>query len=173
MNTRIKPEQRVHELLTSLENPQLDTPADVEVFYRNLMEVVWDYKIPSMLFDFYDPHIYVYRENGDNLDGVQAVVQDVMVLEAAFPDVKINVEAVVCVGNPEDGYELFARRYLNGTSLGYSQYGPPTENVLDNTCMSLNMIRMVQVDGRWQIVSEHLNQSTRTIRVAMGGSYEL
>lgn len=173
MMTTVKPEVRIQQLTDSLDSCTFKDTAEVVKFYREWMEIVWDYKIPSKLFDFYAPDIHVYRENGDDLYGIQAVVQDVMVIEAAFPDVKINVEAVVCVGNPEDGYEIFARRYLNGTSLGYSKYGPPTENVLDDTCMSLNMLKMEKVEGRWQVVSEHLNQSTRTIRVAMGGSYEL
>ncbi|MDR2932685.1 MAG: hypothetical protein LBV27_06210 [Oscillospiraceae bacterium] len=172
MKTAVRPEERVQQLTDSLDNASFANTAEVEKFYCEWMELVWDYKIPSKLFDFYAPNIHVYRENGDDLEGIQAVVQDVMVVEAAFPDVTMHVEAVVCVGNPEDGYELFARRYLNGTNLGYSRYGAPTERVLDDTCMSLDMLKFEKIDGRWQVVQEHLNQSTRTIRVAMGGPYE-
>ena len=167
-------EARVNELLEKLEAPSLETTADVEQFYCDWMELVWNCKVPSKLFDFYKPDIHVHRENGNDRHDIREVVKEVLALEAAFPDIQIRVGATVVVGDPEHGFELFARRYFSGTNLGYSRYGAPTQAALEGEqCMSLDMLKLQQINGRWQVVSEYLSYSERTFRVTMGGPKEV
>ncbi len=170
----MKLEDHVNEMLKKLENPQLKSRDDVEQFYRDWMEVVWDLKVPSKLFDFYKPDIYVYRENNNSSNGVREIIKEVLAVEAAFPDIKVRIEGVVVTGDEEHGYQLFARRYFNGTNSGYSQYGEPTGKELEgDTCLSLDMLKLEKVDGRWQVVNEYTMYSERTMRVTMGGPKEV
>ena len=168
-----RPDELLNELIQRVENAVLETPEDVKQFYCDWMEVVWNYRVPGLLFDFYQPNIMVYREDGNNNHGVRDIVREVTELEAAFPDIKIRIGAMVCVGNKDDGFQLFARRYFNGTNLGYSKYGAPTGGKLEgDKCMSLDMMTLEKINGKWKIVKEYTMMSARTIRVAMGGSCE-
>ena len=169
-----RPDELLNELIAKVENPSLETQEDVKQFYADWMELIWNYRVPSMLFDYYLPDIMVYRENGSNKHGIREIVREVTEMQAAFPDIKIRIGSMVCVGSKEEGFQLFATRYFNGTSLGYSQYGAPTGKKLEgDKCMSQDMIRLEKIDGRWKIVKEYTMMSARTIRVAMGGEYEL
>lgn len=163
-------EELVQETLDNLADPKLESPADVKAFYQNLMNAVWTYKCPSMLFDFYPTDIHVCRENGNDLDGIFAVVRDVAALEAAFPDITVRVGAMVVTGDPEQGFQVWARTYFNGTSLGYSRYGAPTGRKLEgDSCMTLSMLKLERIGGRWKIVQEATMFSDATLRKTMGG----
>lgn len=170
----MKIEDRVNELLYKLENPDLKTREDADQFYRDWTDVVWNYKMSGKLFDYYPREIHVHRENGNDRHDVREIVKEVLALQAAFPDLKVRVEATVVVGDEEHGYQIWGRRYFNGTNLGYSKYGAPTGGELeDEKCMSLDMIKLEKINGRWQITNEYLMYSERTIRVAMGGPAEV
>ena len=160
----------VQETLERLRDPQLKTTADVKAFYSDFVDAIWTYKCPSVMFDFYKQDIYICRENGANLDGLFAAVKDVAALQAAFPDIKIRIGSMVVVGNEEEGYQIWARTYFNGTNLGYSQYGAPTGKKLQgDSCMTLSMLKMERINGKWKIVSESTMYSDVVLRNAMGG----
>ena len=169
-----RPDELLNELIQKVENTTIETQDDVKQWYADWMELIWNYRIPSMVFDFYKQDILVYRENGWNTKDVREIVRETTELQAAFPDMKVRVGAMVCVGNKEEGFQLFARRYFNGTSLGYSQYGAPTGQKLEgDKCMSLDMLKLENINGKWKIVSEYMMMSTRSIRLAMGGPAEI
>ena len=163
-------EDLVQETLDHLANPQLESAADVKAFYQNLLKAVWTYKCPSMLFDFYKKDIHVYRESGNDLDGIFAVVRDVAALEAAFPDISVRIGSMVVTGDPQNGFQIWARSYFNGTNLGYSRYGAPTGQKLEgDSCMTLSMLKLERIGGTWKIVQEATMFSDATLRRAMGG----
>ena len=105
-----------------------------------------------------------------NIDGIFAVVRDVAALEAAFPDITVRVGAMVVTGDPEQGFQVWARTYFNGTNLGYSRYGAPTGRKLEgDSCMTLSMLKLERIGGRWKIVQEATMFSDATLRRTMGG----
>ena len=160
----------VQETLDKLADVKLDTHEDVKDFYRTWMDAVWNYQCPSMLMDFYIKDIHMYRENGFDCKGIFEVIKETATLQAAFPDMKIRVEAMVVKGDKETGYDVWARSYFNGTNLGYSQYGAPTGKKLEgDLCMNLDMLRIEQVDGKWKVVKQSLMRSARLLRETMGG----
>ncbi len=164
----------VQETLDKLADPKLECAADVKDFYRTWMDAVWNYQCPSMLFDFYTKDIHVYRENGDDCVGIFAVVKEVAAIQAAFPDMKIRVASMVVNGDPENGYQIWARTYFNGTNLGYSKYGPPTGKKLEgDLCMNLDMLKLEQIGGKWKVVQESLMRSARILREVMGGPHNI
>lgn len=164
----------VQETLDALADVQLECAADVKKFYCTWMDAVWNYQCPSMLFDFYKTDICVYRENGHDCKGIFAIVKEVAALQAAFPDMKVRVAAMVVTGDPENGFQLWARSYFNGTNLGYSQFGAPTGKKLEgDLCMNLDMLKLEKVDGKWKVVEESLMRSERILRETMGGPHNI
>ena len=148
-------DELIHETLNHLADPQLESAAEVKNFYQDLMYAVWNYKCPGMLFEFYGKDIHVYRENGNDLHGIFAVVRYVAELEAAFPDISVRIDSIVVAENPKSGFQIWARNYFNGTHLGCSRYGAPTGKKLEeDRCMALSMLKLEKIEQRWKIIRE-------------------
>lgn len=155
----------IKDLLKIVDTTELNQTSDVEVFMKAFLKLVWDYKMVGKILDYYVKDILVYRENGDDLKGVKALVQDTFAMLAAFPDMKIIVEDLIVVRTEDEkGYEVFSRRYLKGTNTGFSQYGPPTGKNLGNVCLNLSMLTLREVDGQWKIVNEKCMHSVNWIK---------
>jgi len=155
----------IKELAEIVENGEFNQTSDVEVFMKAYLKLIWDYKMVGKILDYYVDDILVYRENGDNLKGVKALVQDTFAMLAAFPDMKLIVEDVIVVPTEdEEGYEVFSRRYLTGTNTGFSKYGPPTGKKLGNVCLNLSMLTFRKVNGQWKIVDERCMHSVNWIK---------
>ena len=170
----MKLEEQFLELRNRIIDPQLTSAEAVKAFYTDWMTLVWNWKAPTFLFDFYAPKLHQWRENGNDRYDIREIVKEVAMLEAAFPDITVRVEDIVVSGNEEDGWQLFARRYFNGTSLGPSPFGTTgTGKKLEgDTCLSLDMMRLEKVNGRWQVVNENVMYSERTFRTTMGGPFD-
>jgi predicted ester cyclase len=156
----------IKELSDKVENAELNNIVEVEEFFRAYMKLIWDYKMIGMIYNYYDDNVVIHCENGKELVGVEAFVKDTSALLAAFPDAKLIIEDVIVVGNVDDGYQLFSRRYVDGTNLGASKYGPPTGKKLGKVCLNLSMIIIKKIDNKWKIIDERCMHSARWIRKA-------
>ena len=98
---------------------------------------------------------HVYRENGNDLHGIFAVVRDVAELETAVPDISVRIDSIAVAENPKSGFQIWARNYFNGTHLGCSRYGVPTGKKLEeDRCMALSMLKLEKIEQRWKIIRE-------------------
>ena len=155
----------IKELTNIVDNAELNQTSDVEVFMKAYLKLIWDYKMVGKISDYYVNDILVYRENGDDLKGVKALIQDTFAMLAAFPDMKIIVEDVIVVPTEDEkGFEVFSRRYLTGTNSGFSKYGPPTGKKLGKVCLNLSMLTIRKVNGKWKIVDERCMHSINWIK---------
>jgi predicted ester cyclase len=154
---------RIEELSEAIEAIELKNVKEVEAFVRNYTTLIWDYKMIGKIYDYYQPDIEVIREDRILIKGVDKVVEDVTILLAAFPDMKVDIENVIVSGNQEEGYKIFRRMRYKGTNKGYSRFGPPTGKSLGNNCLALSMFYLKKIDGAWKITSEMDMRSTEWI----------
>jgi len=89
---------------------------------------------------------------GKEYRGMEALKELVWRTRRAFPDLRIHVTDVFCVGNDVDGYKTTMPDVLTGTHTGPSSFGPPTGKSFAYNGIAVCYVQ--KVGGRWQYVSE-------------------
>ena len=90
---------------------------------------------------------------GKQSKGMKTLENLVWSTKRAFPDLRIHITDVVCVGNDIDGYKTIMPDVLVGTHTGHSDlFGPPTG--LSASWAGLAFCYVQRVKGKWQYVAE-------------------
>ena len=104
-------------------------------------------------------HEYFYEDwettstFGKKTKGMAALKSVVWNTKRAFPDLRIHITDVTCVGNDVDGYKTIMPDVLVGTHMGFSEmYGPPTGKRAQWSGLAFCYVQKVK--GRWQYVAE-------------------
>ena len=146
---------------SALQPPTLNAPATFLPYCAewviNTTDKVWlPDRTPEQVTEALHEHFYVDWEstsNGKTFRGMHALESLVTSTRNAFPDLKIHITDVVCVGNDIDGYKTIMPDVLVGTHLGPSAlFGPPTGKTATWSGMAFCYVQ--KVDGRWQYVAE-------------------
>ncbi len=145
---------RIDELCDAVDQCSFSNVEEVRQFIKDLTVLVYDYKMVGKLYDFYLEDIECHKQNRKRLQGVEALVQNVLDICAEFPDLKANVENVIVSKVDNDFYKVFRRLRYRGTNLGYSKNGAPTGKSLGDKCLNLSLLHIKRVNGRFQIVFE-------------------
>ena len=74
---------------------------DVESFLRESVEAIWDRKMLGRIVELYAPHAQVHSGMGASLHGGQQVLDRAVQCLAAFPDLRIFVDDIVCARRAE------------------------------------------------------------------------
>lgn len=158
------------ELENAVQRLQIEGPESLTEYFRLYTLLIFQYKEVGHLYDLYADDAVVYRENGHRLQGAHEVMRDAAVFLGGFPDLAITFADAFAVED-EAGYKLWRHYYLNGSNLGYSKYGPPTNKPLGGEkCLVMSMATVAMRSGRPQVVREFAMYSSDWIRqVCTGG----
>lgn len=111
---------------------------------------------------------------GRRAKGMKSLETLVWNTKRAFPDLKIHITDVVCVGNDVDGYKTIMPDVLVGTHLGPSEmYGEPTHK--SATWAGLALCYVQKVNGKWQYVAEWVvhDELAAALQLGVAGSVAL
>lgn len=144
----------MNKLLKDIKNVDLEEKSDVLDFVKKYTELIYNYNMVGLIYDYYKEDVEVLKENKLRLKGVDAVVKDILQLQAAFPDLKVSIENTIIYGNAQEGYKVYRRMKYKGTNTGYSRYGVATGRKLGNNCLALSIFYIRNIDGRWKITNE-------------------
>lgn len=144
-----------------VDNCKFETPEQVTELFEAYTHLIWKYKQVGRIYDFYYDGMMIHREGGNDLIGVDKVVQDTLACLAAFPDMEFKFYDIHGTGNPEDGFRFGQAVYFKGTFNGISKYGLGTGASFEpNECVDICECLVKKVDGKWRVVEEWGDRST-------------
>ena len=142
-------------------NCKFETPQQITELFEAYTHLIWKYKQVGRIYDFYYDGMMIHREGGNDLIGVDKVVQDTLACLAAFPDMEFKFYDIHGVGNPEDGFRFGQAVYFMGTFNGVSKYGLGTGAAFEpHECVDICECLVKKVDGKWRVVEEWGDRST-------------
>ncbi|MFE7083297.1 hypothetical protein [Priestia megaterium] len=149
---------------------QFETAEQVCELFEAYTHLIWKYKQVGRIYDFYYDDMIIHREGGNDLIGIDKVVQDTLACLAAFPDMEFKFYGIHGVGNPEDGFRFGQAVHFAGTNTGISKYGRGDGSSLPpHECVDLCECLIKKVDGRWRVVEEWGTRSTETMDRVLRG----
>jgi len=143
---------------------EIHNEADVKVFFKHYTSLVWNYKMPGYLLDYYAEDIKIQTANWAFIHGAQGMMTYALDFMAAFPDLTVNLDDIIVRGDNENGYKVFRRLYFDGSNIGVNKYGKSTGKSLDGDCLCLSMIDFKEVEGEWLITAEKFINSEEHIQ---------
>jgi predicted ester cyclase len=151
----------------AIEKLEINDKEDVKEFFKLYTSLVWNYKMPGYLLDYYAEDIKVQTANWETINGAKAMMTYALDFMAAFPDLSVNLDDIIVHGDNQNGYKVFRRLYFDGSNIGVNKYGKSTGKSLDGDCLCLSMIDFKQVHGEWWITDEKFINSDEYIKSAM------
>lgn len=144
-----------------VDNCKFETPEQVTELFEAYTHLIWKYKQVGRIYDFYYDGMMIHREGGNDLIGVEKVVQDTLACLAAFPDLEFKFYDIHGTGDPENGFRFGQAAYYKGTFLGVGKYGLGTGAAFaPNECVDICECLVKKVDGKWRVVEEWGDRST-------------
>jgi predicted ester cyclase len=158
---------KIKQLESEIESIEINGKQNVIDFFKAFTSLVWDYKMPGRIYDFYKEDIVVQTSNWNKLNGIEAVVIDTLDFMAAFPDLTVNLEDIIVHGSVEKGFKVFRRLYFEGSNIGTNKFGKSTGKSLGKDCLCLSMIDFEMVEGEWLITNEKFINSEEHIKATL------
>ncbi len=153
-----------------VDNCKFETAEQVCELFEAYTHLIWKYKQVGRIYDFYYDDMIIHREGGNDLIGIDKVVQDTLACLAAFPDMEFKFYGIHGVGNPEDGFRFGQAVHFAGTNTGISKYGRGDGSALPpHECVDLCECLIKKIDGRWRVVEEWGTRSTETMDRVLRG----
>lgn len=149
----------IKRLVAEVDSADFQTNDDVRNFIYNLTKLVYDYKMIGKIYDFYSKDVEYHKQNKVLFHDIEDVVRDVAAFEAAFPNLKTNIESIIVYKVDNDFYKVSKRLHYWGNNYGIGKYGVATGKSLANNCMSMSIIHLKRIKGEWKITFEINNDS--------------
>jgi hypothetical protein len=159
--------ENIKKLEGTIENIEINGKQDVIDFFKAYTSLVWDYKMPGRIYDYYKEDIVVQTANWHRLNGVEAVVIEVLDLMAAFPDMRVKLDDIIVNGTVDSGFKVFRRLYFEGSNIGINKYGKSTGKSLGQDCLCLSMIDFENINGEWLVTNEKFINSEEHIKESL------
>ncbi len=158
---------KIAEITAKIKANPMANKEDIRTFYKDVMELVVDYKMPGNLYDFVHNDVDYYRGNRTYTKGVEPFVTEVVAFLSAFPDVVADIEDTIVKADETGGYKLCARIRFRGTNGGASYVGAPTGKSLEEGGLSLHFIYISKVNDKWGAHKLMFADSTEWIEKTM------
>lgn len=156
-----------------VDNCPHETPEQIAQLFEAYTHLIWKYQQVGRIYDYYYEGMIIHREGGDDLVGVDQVVQDTLQFLAAFPDLEFKFNDIWCVGNPADGFRFGQSVHFKGTHSGPGKYGPGNNVAIQPHEMTdLCQCLVKFVDGKWRVVEEWGVRSTEAMERIMKAGRE-
>lgn len=149
----------IKRLVAEVDSADFQTNDDVRDFIYNLTKLVYDYKMIGKIYDFYSKDVEYHKQNKVLFHDIEDVVRDIAAFEAAFPNLKTNIESIIVYKVDNDFYKVSKRLHYWGNNYGIGKYGVATGKSLANNCMSMSIIHLKRIKGEWKITFEINNDS--------------
>jgi hypothetical protein len=149
----------IKQLVAEVDNVEFYSNDDVRAFISNITKLIYDYKMLGKIYDFYIEDIEYHKQNKVIFTNIEDVVRNVAEFCAAFPNLKTNIENIIVYKEQEDFYKVSKRLHYWGNNYGYSRFGPPTGKSLANNCLSMSLLHLKRIEGKWKITLEINNDS--------------
>ena len=167
------PEKRQEEfrkLREIVENPDFKTAQDVEIFFTALTKYIWEHKMIGKIYDFYTDDIIIYKENDENLNGVEFEFQYTKEFISAFPDLKVTFLCMMAEKTGEEEFKFVQVTHLDATSTGPTSAGPATGKKLNySNQLDICECLLKKVNGQWRIVGEWVVDSKKRVDSVLKG----
>ena len=123
-----------------------------EDLVRTAVAAVWNARLPGAVSRFYAED---YRASlpGRRIFGPEEVQGEVLMMLAAFPDLHLHVDDVLC-REDHDGAHTSTRWTLLGTNTGPSHFAPPSNRYVRLTGITHHRIRDFRLQEGWTEYSE-------------------
>lgn len=129
-----------------------------------LTKMVWNHNLLGLVHEYYDAQAEYKCANGRKMFGPEAIVNEFLSMQAAFPDMRVHIVESFAHGDAQQGFTVYQRSWCEGTNTGTSRFGPPTGNVLNEQNSMGQTVYMFQPrQGRWRICREFSLRSQPTI----------
>ena len=123
---------------------------DFPHFIIGITKEIWEDRQISLLETCYAKDIIV-RSAGGIKQGRQAVIDDTLAKMAAFPDLKILAEDVICSGGETQHYLFSHRTVITSTQTGDSIYGPASGKRYYARCIADCAVTDGVFDDEWLV----------------------
>ncbi len=114
-----------HNAPTPLARPN-DADFDIEVFVRQTLEQIWNWRYFHLIRDYFAPNYIGYTVPDRWIHGQADYFAFVMSMIVALPDAKMNLDHIYWNVDSDGRYRVAVRWSLVGTHDGYSKYGDPS-----------------------------------------------
>lgn len=143
---------------------------DVRAFLTLLTKLVYDYKMIGKLYEYYAPDVEYHKQNKVVFKNIEDVVRNVAEFCAAFPNLRTNIEHIIVYKQDDGFYKASKRLHYWGNNYGVSKYGPPTGKSLANNCLSMSLLYLKKIDGKWKITFEINSDSEEWLEEVQTGA---
>ena len=129
---------------------------DCPAWVINTTDEVWGTKphVNATLERYFSPNFTSHGSFGTRYSGLDNLKKAVANTQRAFPDLKIYIDDVFCIGNDIDGYKTVMPDTLTGTNRGASAYGPATGKSVTYSGIAITYVQRNSVTHEWQYVAE-------------------
>lgn len=150
-----------------------DGTLDVAAWIIRTTYEIWDMQMPGRIREYYIEDSAINEGAGQRIEGRDAIINNTLETQAAFPDLEVKILDIIWQGNEEDGYKTSMPSYLEGTNTGYSEFGPPTGKELNRSNnMAIANCLVKKIDGKWQYTEEWVRHDERAREVVCSGTGE-
>lgn len=147
-----------------IEKSELHTTEDAVAYADALTRLVWNHNQLGLVYELYDENAVLKGANGSKITNLTGIVGQFLGLQAAFPDLRVNITEAFGSGDAQAGFVVYQRSYCDGTNLGTSMYGPPTGNLLhEKNSMGQTVYVFKKAQDRWKVSSEFSLRSNASI----------
>ena len=125
-----------------------DIYADIVHYIIRCTHRIWEEGGLGRIYDHYAHNILLHTADGD-VHGVEPVVSGSARVMAAYPDLQLLGDDVVWSGDSERGFHTSHRITHQGTNLGWSVYGPPTNRVMRRKAVAHCVVKDNLIVEEW------------------------
>jgi predicted ester cyclase len=127
---------------------------DPEHFVRSMIHEVWNWRLLNKVRDYFAETIHLESASTRRFHGYNAYQAYILSLLSPFPDLAVDVEHFVVLGDEETGYRTATRWRMRGTHTGFGMYGEPTGNPIQILGVSHHLIHGGKVQHEWTLFDE-------------------
>mgnify|MGYP005808885329 CR=1 FL=1 len=144
----------IKRLQASVKNASFQSNEDVRQFIYDLTKLIYDFKMIGLIYDYYARDVEYHKQNKVLFRDVEDVVRNVAEFEAAFPNLRTNIESIIVYQENENFYKVSKRLHYWGNNYGVGKFGVATGKSLANNCMSMSTLHLKNTEDGWKITFE-------------------
>lgn len=125
-----------------------DIYADIVHYIIRCTHRIWEEGGLGRIYDHYAHNVLLHTADGD-VHGVDEIVAGSAQTMAAYPDLKLLGDDVVWSGDGERGFHTSHRITHQGTNLGWSAYGAPTNRTMRRKAVAHCVVKDNLIVEEW------------------------
>ena len=115
---------------------------------------IWEEHAIGLIYTHYSHNVTIWTSSGRTY-GREAVVENTLRSQAAFPNRRLYGDEVIWTGNDQDGFHTSHRITSLANNTGFSWYGPPTDRQTVHSGIANCLVKENRIIEEW-VVSDEL-----------------